>query len=823
MNITNERKTTSKSKFTWGLGIEHEMRVRFEKGFYQFSKDFTSSFFPSMMIETLQNSSGYIFVNSKILLFYFFFMEVFLCKHYFQYAKTKEEKKYANEIVIMYDLYQKAKAKEMFPLDNPLYFERTNHIEKIERNIKFVYFYIQIYCLYHYPLCFFDFIYRQNTNDNIHFMTLWDYPYQIENIMDKQQFDQMMTDFTSFYQGDFYKSYQDKVGKLLEENIIYQADAEFGQMYHQMIFSDYHEDNMNSKRMQMNDVDSMIKRYSHILRTMIDTPLQIEIEDKVTWYQTLYELYYHSIPKGDFSYRTEAIEFITVHYKNRSFEEMHQEICNYEDTFFKVLNHLPIFKKYVDIFGPLTYHQIGSVSESIEIHDIVSFDYHVIDEDYTGSYHIWITPPYLPQTTPERFMEECATLANKFQLIEPLIAGHFTSPSIEAFGDDGKLARTSLRQFVGAYSNYGTADISFLMGAPTHQISKYFIHEKDLIDAIKEGKQNAIYAFIETPVYNQNGKPILNYEKLEERVLTSNLYKHFRAGNVNSKPPPIQDYYTLVFQKSKIRPIDNYLQLGPDIRTKNYYLMMSPLAEGWVKEYYKKEDKFIEVYVNYMTQQISSVPVYDKEKHKMFMKDERMGIELRVFDHFPTVHLQQILRVLSCLTYQSFAKPYEVTSKNMYIHQEFWHHEMSKVILQGFEYKPDSMYVKNIVKEFGLTPIKWSKYKNTLEKKTYTQILLEIIYRRLNKRYENIPLYKKLKFENASYTFESMNKKAWYQIFTEFLMKNPSVYRNLKDKKKIKKEEILKILGSKYKYNVERVKKFINVQMNRKRIEKNSI
>jgi hypothetical protein len=198
-----------------------------------------------------------------------------------------------------------------------------------------------------------------------------------------------------------------------------------------------------------------------------------------------------------------------LHYKNNSFEFQFDELLHFEKTFFFIINQLPIVKKFSSVLGEVCYHQIGSVGDSIEINDLVSFDYHIIQSDYTGSYHIWITPPYHPKTSTKRFNEECATLANKFQLIEPLIAAHFTSPSMEAFGDDRSIPRSSLRQFVGKFSNYGTADISFLMGAPTHQISKYFIHEKDLIDAIKEGKQNAIYAFIETPVYNQNGKPIL--------------------------------------------------------------------------------------------------------------------------------------------------------------------------------------------------------------------------------------------------------------------------------------------------------------------------
>ncbi len=523
------------------------------------------------------------------------------------------------------------------------------------------------------------------------------------------------------------------------------------------------------------------------------------------------------MPIGDISSKTNAIEFTTVHYKNNSFEFQFDELLHFEKTFFFIINQLPIVKKFSSVLGEVCYHQIGSVGDSIEINDLVSFDYHIIQSDYTGSYHIWITPPYHPSTTPQNFMEECATLANKFQLLEPLIAGHFTSPSIEAFGDDGKLARSSLRQFIGAYSNYGTTDISLLMGGPTHNISKYYVTEQDLLEAVQDGKHNAIYAYIETPIYNYSGKQIYNYDKLEERILTSGIYKHFRQGNVNSKPPnDVTDYYSTIFQKSKIRPIDNYLSIGPDIRTKKYSQLIHPLSDDWIPEYYKKDNKFIEVYVNYNEKKISHQPVYDIEKYKKLLREERIGIELRVFDHFPTTHLQQILKILSCITYQSYLKPYKVTSKNMFIHTQWWHNEMAQVVMKGFEYKPSYTYLKNISKELGISEIR------LLDKdKTYTQIVLETIYRRLNRKYKHDPIYEKLKFTNESIYFESLNKKSWFNIFTEFLIRNPSLYRELKQNKNVKTTDVLRILGKQYRFNVSRIQKYIkntSKKLNNKKI-----
>jgi hypothetical protein len=54
-----------------------------------------------------------------------------------------------------------------------------------------------------------------------------------------------------------------------------------------------------------------------------------------------------------------------------------------------------------------------------------------------------------------------------------------------------------------------------------------------------------------------------------------------------------------------------------------------------------------------------------------------------------------------------------------------------------------------------------------------------------------------------------MNRRAWFDIFTLFLLKNPSIYKELKDKKKIQKEDVLRILGKKYQQNVQRIQEYL--------------
>ncbi len=833
INKNNNKNTkVLKNKTTWGIGIEHEMRVRFEKGYFQFSKEFTQSFFPDMMMKTLQNSSGYIFLNALLLMYYFFENEVFQMKTYFEYAKTKEELMYSNEILIMYNLFKKAKSKQMYPLDNELYFKRSKDKEQIELNLKRFKFYLKIYNLYHNPLLFFDIEYKDNTEYSIKFLDLWNYKYQIENIENQDVFLDFMKDYKNYLNGGLFKIWRDKLNFLLQNQNVkniymdleYEKLDDFSDNYEiKMVLNlsniqdiRFNKNNMNySHQISYQNIKELEYKYLNSFKQMIDNQSINDFEsqeEKNKFYHSLFLLYKHKIPVLDFASSALMIEFTTVTFKNISFQSIHEQLLYMEKSFFKVMNHIPVFNKYTKIFGDLTYHNIGSVSESLEIYDIVNFEYQYLDKDYTGSYHIWVTPPYHPTTSTKRFNEECATLANKFQLIEPLIAAHFTSPSMEAFGDDRSIPRSSLRQFVGRFSNYGTADISFLMGTPHHMISKYFLSENDLKNYMETGQNKSIKNYFEVPLYLMNGKPYLNYYKLEDRILTSRLYDSFTKGNINSNPPKnLTDYYSIVFDKSKIRPIDNKLILGPDIRTKDYDKLVYPNDNKWKVEIIKKENKFCIVWVNYDENKISYEPVFDKVEMKKRNDEGRIGIEFRVFDHFNTENLEQILRILSCFTYQSASHPYTVTSKNMYIHEKWWHEEMARVIMEGYEYKPSNIYLKNLSKEFDISSIRirTDLSKHTKTSKTYTQMVFEKIYEKMNEKFIKSPLYNKLRFKKDVIPFQSMNKKAWYNIFTFFLLKNPNLYKDLSTHEHIEDKDILKILGQKYRYNVKRVKKYI--------------
>lgn len=211
---------------TWGIGIEHEIRVRFKKGYYQFSKEFTERFFPPPMDLTLKNSSGYIFIQSYILMYYFQNLKVFLLKRFFEFTENDEEKKYANEILILYDLYLRAKSKKEFPIDNPLYFVRSGAYHDFNRNKNHIEFYLKMYNLYHNPMLFFDIYFSHNSSLNLSLESLWDLNYQLANIEDDEVFQMFITSFTDYYHGDIYRTFRDKLTNQLESKNIHDITVE---------------------------------------------------------------------------------------------------------------------------------------------------------------------------------------------------------------------------------------------------------------------------------------------------------------------------------------------------------------------------------------------------------------------------------------------------------------------------------------------------------------------------------------------------------------------------------------------------------------------
>ena len=80
----------------WGLGIEHEMRIRFKNSISELPKDIINKIFPSVK----DKEEDYIFISSDVLLYYFKMYEPIFMKDFLKYITNDDEKKYYNTLLL---------------------------------------------------------------------------------------------------------------------------------------------------------------------------------------------------------------------------------------------------------------------------------------------------------------------------------------------------------------------------------------------------------------------------------------------------------------------------------------------------------------------------------------------------------------------------------------------------------------------------------------------------------------------------------------------------------------------------------------------------
>jgi hypothetical protein len=216
-----------------------------------------------------------------------------------------------------------------------------------------------------------------------------------------------------------------------------------------------------------------------------------------------------------------------------------------------------------------------------------------------------------------------------------------------------------------------------------------------------------------------------------------------------------------------------------------------------------KQNKLIEVYYNEKTKKISYNRVYNKEQHNELLNN-RIGIEFRILDHFPTSYLNQILCILVPLVLDSVKYPQIIKFKNTYVAKQFWHDEMFNVITKGYEYTLSNKYINSIEKEFNIVI--------DHKKNIHSQDIMKELYEKLSKKYSRSrknSLYSKMRF-NSTINFFSFNKKAWFEILNRYFEANPQQLRRiLYFNKDLGNNNLLEIIGKKYNYDLEKIKNYI--------------
>ena len=737
----------------WGIGIEHEMRIRFSNFYMEENK--------------------YIFIDSNTLLYYFRMYEVIIMDNNKDYYTTEEDNIYCKSVERKKNLLELAKKKKPFPFNENYNSNDLNY-------------YLMIYSLYNAPLLFFHYIFNNKEHINLK-----------EFINDdKNNNKNLENNLQKLYNGESEKKIYSYLKILFEKKNIVNFTINFdsNELSQNIVF------NYGDSGISFEEFINNINLHLNITRNIFDNKLIFDNIGLNKFYKNLYILYNNNIPHIDSTSQTKAIEFKTINYENINYEKVLDDLIQLEKTFFYVINHLPIFENSIKKFGDLVYHNIGSVKDTISLINIIDMNYVIIPEDYTGSYHIWITAPYKDNEPFDIFINNHVHLANKLQLLEPILAAHYSSPSYNAFEENE--SESSLRQFLNEYSNNGTSDITLMYGKKNYNINYYYLSENDILNDRKFYPINKY----QSPVYDKNGNTIIYYNKLMTRRITNNIFKSIDEGDSESSDVNIQNYFSLLFEKTKIRYKKPEFHLGADIRTRNLNDFIYPLSNHWIPCLLMKKNKLMEVYYNKKLNKISYERIYNEDDVKERMKN-RIGIEFRIFDHFPTNYLNQIMAILVPIVLDSIKNEKKLLFKNTYIAHQFWHNEMFNVITKGYDYTAGTKYLNTLEKEFN---IKFSSKKNM-----HTSLILEELYNKTSKNHKG-PLYNKMKYHHHI-NFINFNKKAWIEIINIFFKKRPKLLEKiLYLNKDISNTEMINMIGKKNSYNLSKIKNYLNIYGNTK-------
>ena len=777
----------------WGLGIEHEMRIRFEKSINDLPKNVQDKLFYNV-------KNKYIFIDSSTLLYYFKMYEIIFMKDFGKYAKTNEEKLYNNIILLKRELLELAINNNPFPINDKKFFNLDTPEDK-HISMQLFKTYLNYYTIYNAPILLFEYNFYDNVNMRLgDFM---DYKKINELIINNENID-IVIKFIEEKLDNLYNNYYEKQAfNFIKEKLQNTKDLKFNYDYNKLCIYINFVGNNNSKKNidKLYFIDKIEKYINNIKNIFNDN----NNNENYKFYKNLFVLYNNNIPHIDYTYQTEAIEIKTINYENINYEKVLNDLIDLEKTFFYAINNMSIFNDLLEMFGSLMYHNIGSIKNSIVIYDLFTIKYNFIDEDYTGSYHIWITAPYTSKTPMKEFLNIHSTLANKLQLLEPILAAHYGSPSYNAI-DNNSYSKSSLRQMLNSTSNFGTSDVSLINGAKKYYINNYYLSEEDIIN----GQEYLLTSVYSTYIYDNKGNIIKNYNKLDERMITNNIFQSIEKGNDESPNNlNIHNYFNMVFEKSYIRPIKKFL-LGSDIRTNNLNEYFYPLDKEWKRCLIMKNNKLVEVYYNKKLNKISYERIFSKNTHKENLNN-RMGIEFRIFDHFPTHYLNQILCLLVPIVIDSVKYPRIIKFKNTYVAKQFWHNEMCDVLMNGYKYNLGITYLHALEKEFNI------KFES--KKSINTEIVLSELYNKLYHRYSRSyknSLFNKMKF-SSEIKFVNFNKKAWKEIINKYFQENPKLLRKiLYLNNNLKDEDIINILGKDYHYDINKIKNYFKNIVNEK-------
>ena len=762
---------------TWGLGIEHEFNLKY------------------MNKKIIKDKAYDVYLNSELIYKLYLFNEINFYQKYKSYIQNKSYyNDYIKNIEKVIEIRSMAITKKKFPFEKKEFFEiekindTYNLTEQTNYNLRT---YLTYFIIYHIPILHYTYYIENNTlNEN-----------SILNFIEKtstNKEDLIKNNYKLFnelYNNlDFNNKKQEIINTYVNKNIKLDRIKNLNILNFETIANTSTstststctststiaststststrtsaKNNRNvknkSKLTNKEDLNKIVNKQIKLLKDYIFN--SIDFNQNII--ENIFFCYKNDIPMLDSSQDSWVLEIMTIDFKNKNFETSYTNFLKYENSFIDYMN--TIFNHYNTKKNQVIINSIGSRKEALQIIDIFNLNQEylcyrkLLTHDYIGSYHLWITMPYNKDVSKNKFLNMHANLANKLQLLEPLISSNFSSPSYQIKNNKNFPSKLSLRHLLNAYSNYGTTDVSLMNnGSEFTYVKNIFFDKKNnpSIKLILPSKKN---------IYNINGSLIKNYNVLNDRKLTNNLYEFITEKINNSKNIKVKSFYELLFknnprffkefQKIFVEKENNEFKpssitLGADIRTRDNNYLMYPINSDLKKIYYPLNNKYIEYYLD-PNGKLLKKRNYDKEKYNKFLTDERVGFEFRVLDHFPAIYLDMILSLLPYLIIDSYEPKTIKNIQDTYISEQFWHNEMYQVIDEGYKHQFSISYLQKINKEFNI---------NIKSRKYHSHVLLEELYDNLKLKFSKSKkrqiLLKKINFE----------KKPLFFNFTEYATK----------------------------------------------------
>ncbi len=802
----------------WGIGIEHEMRLRFCNKLNIL--DIEEEPLLKNICKKYNYVPEYLFVSSKMLLNLYNKYVDNIIKIYGNNNNTISNK----NNIIKVKIKKIVQEKKEFPFNDIKFYNPKKERETLNN----LYTYESEYIKQHMIFLRFNFRFKDENDykvDSLSANQMLYYVYNLSKVNDVKKNIKKIIDGT--YEKQYIKLLKNKLklydfNKISVENDIITLSVNKEDTTSSIITFDFFK-NKYLKDLLESDIN----------KNVIDRIIE-KINDK-NFVNNLIKMHSNGIPHIDYSAQTEALEFKTYDHENKNYKKIVDDLMYNENVFFKLINNIPELQLLVGKYGDITYHNTGSLGKTVVLTNL-NLDFTEVIKDYAGSFHVWITIPYEKDESPITFVDKHANLANRLQLFEPIFASYFTSPDTEAIGDNLTHSRSSLRHFLNNYSGYGTTNIMYLYGVDQSYIKGYYLNKEDAL------MENILNVSTAGTIYDSiDDKPIYAYNLLDTRGITSRNFKFLSTFHDVKKHDTVKlnDYMMQVFNKTKIRPLKDdmdyaYIPLGADIRTSQLNKLFYPIVTDRYKEVLIYEnDKIVKHYIDIENNKIVKKPEYDMKNYNKFMESGRVGIEFRIFDHMPTCNMMQFMALCAQLVCYSMICHKKLTDKDVYANQQFWHDEMAKSIINGFGYKISKKYLNIINKEFKIkiknTNKKTKKNKETKDAKDAkdangmnTVLFFEKFYDAMNAKLEKSKvhnIYDKLKINKKDVNFKNFNRYVWKYNLLLYLKNNKykceKIMELLKSNKKNKnneinniatiKEEMRELLGKSFNQNIDKI------------------